>query len=47
MRKKKHVYDLEKQGWELVPGTVGCIIDSIWHQVQNQVPQAEHSLLNH
>lgn len=36
MAKKKHITQMEKDGFKLVPETVGCIIDSIWHNEERQ-----------
>ena len=36
MAKKKQLTELEKDGFGLVPDTVGCIIDSIWHNEERQ-----------
>ena len=36
MAKKKQLTELEKDGFRLVPETVGRIIDSIWHNEERQ-----------
>jgi hypothetical protein len=36
MAKKKFITELEKDGFKLVPETVGRIIDSIWHNEERQ-----------
>ena len=36
MAKKKQLTELEKDGFKLVPGTVGVILDSIWHNEERQ-----------
>jgi hypothetical protein len=35
-KKKRELTELEKDGFKLVPDTVGCIIDSIWHNEERQ-----------
>ena len=37
MARKKHINELEKQGFSLVPETVGRILDSIWINDEKQV----------
>ncbi|KKS24134.1 MAG: hypothetical protein UU81_C0012G0003 [Microgenomates group bacterium GW2011_GWC1_41_8] len=37
MAKKKQLTELEKDGFEIVPETVGRIIDSIWINEETQV----------
>jgi hypothetical protein len=36
MKKKRELTEHEKDGFKLVPETVGCIIDSIWHNEERQ-----------
>ena len=36
MAKKKQLSEKEEYGFKLVPDTVGCIIDSIWHNEERQ-----------
>lgn len=35
-KKKKPLTDLEIDGFKLVPGTIGKITDSIWHNEERQ-----------
>lgn len=36
MKKKKPLSDLEIDGFKLVPGTIGKIVDSVWHNEERQ-----------